>query len=95
VFHISDSGQILSPRAAPIALAVTVGISIFIGVYLIFQALSDEHRASERAAVQSEIALVSATLSQSVNARLNHTRSLAAFVELNPNFSQGEFDRFT
>lgn len=85
----------MSPRAAPIALAVTVGISIFIGVYLIFQALSDEHRASERAAVQSEIALVSATLSQSVNARLNHTRSLAAFVELNPNFSQGEFDRFT
>lgn len=85
----------MSSRAGPIALALSVGAAAFAGIYLIYQALADEQRASERSVIQSELGLIAATLSQSVNVRLNHTRSLAAFVELNPEFTQQQFDRFT
>ncbi len=82
-------------RTGSIALALLVGLAVFAGSFLVYRVLLDEQRSSERTFIQSKLGSIAATLSQSVNVRLNHTRSLAAFVELNPDFTQRDFDRYT
>lgn len=77
-----------------ISISVFVGLLAFFSVHLALNALNNEHLEQHQDDAKERLALIGATLSQSVNVRLNHTRSLAAFVEINPNFTQKDFDKF-
>ncbi|MFT5655659.1 MAG: signal transduction histidine kinase/predicted component of type VI protein secretion system [Arenicella sp.] len=82
-------------RLVPSIITVTVSLLVLLVAYE-FRALSlSDQRYNQRVVAQQKLTLVAATLSQAVNVRLNHTRSLAAFVKTNQNFTNEEFSQFT
>lgn len=80
--------------ALQLSVALCVGIGVIYAVFLAHHALLREHLVAEQTEARDRLDLISDTLSQALNVRLNHTRSLAAFVEVNRYFTQDEFDRF-
>ncbi|MEQ8666788.1 MAG: ATP-binding protein [Rhodospirillales bacterium] len=75
-------------------------VMLFVAMAVIFGALQIKEQARKDITTklnqdaEEKLSLVASTLSQTVSARLSHIDSLAAFVRLNPWFTQEEFSRF-
>ena len=81
-------------RHTPFVICVCASLFVLLGVIHIKKLELDEHNAQKKVMVNDRLSQIAATLSQSINTRLNNTRSFAAFVKVNRNFTQKEFDVF-
>ena len=78
----------------PVAGAAVIGLLIILVSHEMRESSRERQDNGRRNIAEDRLERVAATLSQSVNVRLNHTRSLAAFVGLKRTFTQEEFEIF-
>lgn len=82
-------------RIVPLLSGIAAAL-VMLGLgWQIREQTAEEDHATKRLYAADKLSLVAATLSQTINVRLTHTRSLAAFVETVPDFEQSDFEKFT
>jgi len=78
----------------PLMGSLCIGLLFLFGAYQFREMVRDEHDQNHRHITEKRIKETAAALSQLMNVRLNLTSSLAAFVTINRDFTQSEFDRY-
>ncbi|MCG8427731.1 MAG: EAL domain-containing protein [Chromatiales bacterium] len=78
----------------PFLGAVVIGMLVLLGAQFLSDIVARDRYQKDKALAEKRLQQVSSALAQSMNARLNLTGSLAAFVTINREFTQQQFDRY-
>jgi len=81
-------------RPLPVLSAIVAVAATLAFAWQVRHGAEVDIRTQHRIEAEEKISLVASTLSQTVNVRLNHTRSLAGFVRVKPDLTQEDFERF-